>query len=77
MPNTSSNIPSSTASGNAKNNAGLVPIPINNMTTEYSRAVRVKMVHMLDFAETYNCELALLGTITVSPSTAMLSERIY
>jgi hypothetical protein len=73
------------ANTHANNNA---PAPPNNMNTDYNETVNVKYdpfdgteasfylwtTQILGLAETYSCEQALLGTITVPPASAALSE---
>jgi hypothetical protein len=58
------------------------------MNTDYNKTVNVKKVpfdgteasfclwttQLLGFAEAYNCDQALLGTITVPPASAVLSD---
>jgi hypothetical protein len=75
-----------TSSNNANNNAEPTPTP--TMNTDYTKTVNVKKVpfdgteaplyswttQILGFAETYNFAQALLGTITVPPAAAVLSD---
>jgi hypothetical protein len=78
--------PSLSNSRNANNNAAPTITPTLN--TDYTETVYVKKVpfdgteasfylwttQVLGFAETYNCAQAFLGTITVPPALAVLSD---
>jgi hypothetical protein len=78
--------PSPSNASHANNNAA--PIITPTMNTDYTKTVNVKKLpfdgteasfylwttQVLGFAETYNSAQALLGTITVPPVTAVLSD---
>jgi hypothetical protein len=78
--------PSPSNSSQANNNVASTIMP--TMNTDYTKTVNVKKVpfygieasfylwttQVLGFAETYNCAQALLGTITVPPASAVLSD---
>jgi hypothetical protein len=87
IPPPSSSNTSSTNTSNANNNAASTTMP--TMNTDYTKTVNVKKVpfdgtktsfylwttQILGFAETYNCAQTLLGTITVPPASAVLSDE--
>jgi hypothetical protein len=78
--------PSTSTASQGKKNAA--PSTTPTMNTDYAKTVNVKKVpfdgteasfylwttHVLGFADTYNCAQALLGTITVPPASAVLSD---
>jgi hypothetical protein len=78
--------PSPSSTSQANNNVASTITP--TMNTDYTKTVNVKKVpfdgteasfylwttQVLGFAETYNCAQALLGTITVPPASAVLSD---
>jgi hypothetical protein len=85
---TSTSSTSNSSTNNSANSNAAPTATTPTMNTDYTITVNVKKVpfdgtessfylcttQILGFAETYNCAQALLGTITVQPASAVLSD---